>query len=286
MKLVRYQGEQGPLLGVVAGGSIVTLAQHLPQLPREMPALIESWPRARPAIEEVLAGASPDLALADAHLLAPVARPGKIMAIGLNFADHIAETGLERPERPLWFTKAVTSVAGPFDAIELPRVSASLDYEAELVAVIGRRCRHVEVAEAAGAIFGYCAGNDVTVRDWQRHSSQWCVGKSFDTHAPIGPWIVTADEIGDPHALDVRCLVNGELRQHSNTRHLVFDIFDQIAYLSAAMTLEPGDLVFTGTPGGVGAAMQPPRWLVAGDLVRVEIEAVGAIEGVVTPEPV
>ena len=134
--------------------------------------------------------------------------------------------------------------------------------------MIGKRCRHVSKAEAASVVFGYAAGNDVSVRDWQFHTAQWIVGKSFDTHAPIGPWIVTSDEIGDPHTLGIRAFVNGERRQNSNTRNLVFNVFDQIAYLSQAMTLMPGDMIFTGTPGGVGMAMKPPSFLKAGDVVR------------------
>jgi ureidoglycolate lyase len=152
------------------------------------------------------------------------------------------------------------------------------------VAVIGSGGRHIAKAAASDAVFGYMCGNDVSVRDWQRHTPQWMLGKSFDTHAPVGPWITTADEVGDPHALDIRCSVNGDVRQQSNTCNLVFDTFDQIAHVSQAMTLEPGDLIFTGTPGGVGAAMKPPSFLKAGDRVRVEIERLGVIEGVMTAE--
>jgi 2-keto-4-pentenoate hydratase/2-oxohepta-3-ene-1,7-dioic acid hydratase in catechol pathway len=160
-----------------------------------------------------------------------------------------------------------------------------VDYEAEFVVVIGRRCRHVTKQEAADAVFGYAAGNDVSVRDWQFRTGQYVLGKSFDTHAPFGPWIVTADEIGDPHNLGIRCFVNGAKRQDSNTRHLVFDVFDQIAHLSEAMTLEPGDVIYTGTPGGVGFAAQPPEFLKAGDVVRVEIDRIGALEARLVPEP-
>ena len=150
--------------------------------------------------------------------------------------------------------------------------------------MIGRGGRHIGKANANDAIFGYCAGNDVTVRDWQFKTPQWVLGKSFDTHAPFGPWIVTAEEIGDPHNLGVRCFVNGEKRQDSNTKHLVFNVYDQVEELSKAMTLEPGDAIFTGTPAGVGAAMKPPAWLKAGDVVRIEIDKIGAIENTVAPE--
>jgi 2-keto-4-pentenoate hydratase/2-oxohepta-3-ene-1,7-dioic acid hydratase in catechol pathway len=200
------------------------------------------------------------------------------MAIGLNYADHIAESKMETPEHQIWFSKAPTAVNGPYDAIQAPKVSQTLDYEAELVAIVGKGGRHIAKADAAGAVFGYCCGNDATVRAWQARTSQWVLGKSFDTHAPFGPWITTADEVADPHALSIRCLVNGEVRQNSNTRHLVFNVWDQIEELSQVMTLEPGDLIFTGTPGGVGAAMTPRRFLKHGDRVQVEIEGLGALD--------
>lgn len=206
------------------------------------------------------------------------------MGIGLNYADHIKESGQETPHHQVWFTKAVTAINGPFDRIEIPRASPMVDYEAELVVVVGKRCRHVPKESAAEVVFGYCVGNDVSVRDWQLRTPQWVLGKSFDTHAPIGPWIVTADEVGDPHTMGIRCFVNGERRQNSNTENLVFNVYDQIAHLSEAMTLEPGDLIFTGTPGGVGGAMRPPKFLKAGDKVRVEIDRIGAIEAVMHPE--
>jgi len=188
------------------------------------------------------------------------------------------------PPHQIWFTKAVTSINGPFDPIELPIASAQVDYEAELVVIIGNRCKHVPKESAADVVFGYCAGNDVSVRDWQMQTAQWVLGKSFDTHAPIGPWIVTADEIGDPHTMGIRCFVNGERRQNSNTQNLVFNVYEQIAHLSRAMTLEPGDIIFTGTPGGVGLAMRPPQFLKAGDKVRVEIDRIGFIEAEMQPE--
>jgi len=216
-------------------------------------------------------------------LLSPVRRPGKIMGIGLNYADHAAEAAMELPKDQLWFSKAATAINDPFGGLQLPRVSDALDYEAELVIVIGRKCRHVARSDVRSVIFGYCAGNDATVRDWQFKTSQFVLGKSFDSHAPIGPWIVTADAL-DPSALEITCKVNGELRQHSNTRHLIFDCAAIIEHLSKAMTLEPGDLIFTGTPSGVGAVMKPPKFLRVGDVVRVEIEGIGAIENKVIRE--
>jgi 2-keto-4-pentenoate hydratase/2-oxohepta-3-ene-1,7-dioic acid hydratase in catechol pathway len=222
--------------------------------------------------------------LASVRLEAPVQRPGKIWAIGLNYADHIAESNMATPERQVWFTKAQTSVNAPFADVVIAKGTMTTDYEVELVAVIGKGGKHIGAADAPGAIFGYCVGNDVTERMWQHASPQWSLGKSFDTHAPMGPWIVTADEVGDPHALGLRCLVNGEVRQNSNTANLVFDIWQQVEHLSVGMTLEPGDCLFTGTPGGVGAAMDPRQFLKAGDVVRCEVDGLGSIETLMVAE--
>ncbi len=244
--------------------------------------LIGAWTDWKEPLAQLTAVPHDD-ALADVELLAPIARPGKILGIGLNYADHVAESGMEKPADQMWFAKMGTTANGPFAPIPLPRVSTALDYEAELVIVVGRPAKHVATTDAPAHIFGYCVGNDVSVRDWQLRTSQFTIGKSFDGHAPFGPWIVTADEL-DPSGLVIGCTVNGEQRQKSNTHNLVFDCADQIAFLSQAMTLEPGDILFTGTPGGVGAAMKPPQFLKAGDVVRVEIEGIGAIENRVEPE--
>jgi ureidoglycolate lyase len=175
-------------------------------------------------------------------------------------------------------------VNAPFGGIHKPVISDQLDYEVELVAVVGKKGRRISAERAPEHVFGYAVGNDVTVRDWQQKTPQWMLGKSFDTHCPFGPGIVTADEVGDPHILGLRSFVNGELRQNSNTRHLVFNVWKQIAELSQAMTLEPGDIIFTGTPGGVGFAFKPPKPLVVGDTVRCEIDKIGAIENRVIAE--
>lgn len=278
MKIGRFshQGQIG--IGVVSGDRIHPIAGA-----PGMIALIEDFAAWRHRIA-ALEAASDGIPLAEVKLLSPIERPGKIMAIGLNYADHAAEAAMELPTEQLWFAKAATAINGPFDTIDLPKVSTALDYEAELVIVIGKRCRHVSRADAASVIFGFCAGNDVTVRDWQFKTSQFILGKSFDTHAPIGPWIVTGDTI-DPSDLEISSSVNGERRQHSNTKYFIFDVAAIIEHLSKVMTLEPGDLIFTGTPAGVGAVMKPPKWLVAGDLVKVEIAGIGAIENRVAPEP-
>lgn len=270
MRIAVYESASGPRIGVVTGDRIVDAGLEGPLADH-----VEGWSAIAPGLQAL--DPASGLPLSSVRLLAPVPRPGKIFAIGLNYADHIAESGMGTPERQVWFTKAQTSVNGPFDPVQVPKVSQAVDYEAEMVAVIGRRGKNISREDAAAHIFGYCVGNDVTERLWQHATPQWSLGKSFDTHAPFGPWITTADEV-DPHALDIRCTVNGEERQSSNTRHLVFDVFDQVAHLSQAMTLEPGDVIFTGTPGGIGAAMSPRRFLKAGDVVRVEIEGLGAIE--------
>lgn len=285
MKLVTFSSREGaPSIGIVTQDQrIIDIAKHLPEAPRDMKVLIEQFSAWAPKLH-LLAKAPGDLALEDAHLLAPVLRPGKILGLGLNYADHVEESGMARPEHQLWFCKLSTSARGPYESIDLPKVSEQLDYEAELAFIIGKRCRHVSRAQAPEAIFGYCVANDVSVRDWQLRTSQFSLGKSFDTHAPFGPWITTRDEIKDPHGLSISSTVNGELRQSSNTSQLIFDCYDQIAHLSQVCTLEPGDVILTGTPGGVGAGFKPPRWLKAGDVVRVEIQGLGHIENRVENE--
>ncbi|HEX4302522.1 MAG TPA: fumarylacetoacetate hydrolase family protein [Rhizomicrobium sp.] len=285
MKLVTFETGAAPQLGAVIGERVVPLQRAAPGLPGDMIGLIAAWKNIEREVRAIAAAGAGALPLAEVHLLAPIRRPGKIMAIGLNYADHIAESKMETPANQVWFSKASTSTNGPYDPIEVPKVSQALDYEAELVAVIGQGGRHIAKDAAASAIFGYCCGNDATERAWQHRTPQWVLGKSFDSHAPFGPWITTADEVADPHALSIRCLVNDELRQDSNTRHLVFGIWDQIAHLSQAMTLEPGDLVFTGTPGGIGAAMKPMQFLKPGDRVRIEIEGLGALDNPCAAEP-
>ena len=277
MKLATFTIAEEPELAAVDGASVIPLSRPAP-LAADMIDLIARWPELASEVRRRVEAGRDAIPLDQVRLLAPIARPGKIMAIGLNYADHIAESGLPKPEQQVWFCKQPSAVNGPFDPIQIPKVSNTVDYEAELVAVIGVRAKHVTRDAAPKAVFGYCVGNDVSERTWQRHTPQWVLGKSFDTHAPFGPWITTADELGDPHGYAIRCLVNGEVRQNSNTAQLVFNVWDQIEHLSKAMTLEPGDIIYTGTPGGVGAAMKPPQFLRPGDRVRCEIEGLGAIE--------
>jgi 2-keto-4-pentenoate hydratase/2-oxohepta-3-ene-1,7-dioic acid hydratase in catechol pathway len=278
MKLCTYTAAGRTRTGIVAGDSVIDSG-----VDGTMIDLIRDWAALKPQLE-AKAAAGGGLPLAAVKLEAPVQRPGKIFAIGLNYADHIAETGMQAPERQVWFTKAQTSINPPFDPILIARGSTTVDYEVELVAIVGTGGKHIAAGDAASTVFGYCVGNDVSERKWQHASPQWSLGKSFDTHAPIGPWIVTADELGDPHSLDIRCFVNGEKRQDSNTRQLVFDLWQQIEHLSQAMTLEPGDVLFTGTPGGVGAAMDPRQYLKPGDVVRCEIDRLGHIEATMAAE--
>jgi 2-keto-4-pentenoate hydratase/2-oxohepta-3-ene-1,7-dioic acid hydratase in catechol pathway len=285
MKLVTFStAGSEPRIGVVDGDDVADVRAVDDRLPGRMEELLEAGAEARAALEAALSGA-PRIAMADVGLHSPVLRPPKILAVGLNYADHVEEAGMDTPSIPMIFNKQSTSAHGPFEPFHRPRVSDKLDYEGELAIVIGRRCRHVPKERAGEVIAGYTVCNDVSVRDWQMRSATFTMGKSFDTHCPLGPWIVTADELPDPHRLRIRTWVNGELRQDSNTRHLIFDCFDLVEHLSTAFTLEPGDVIPTGTPGGVGATMKPRRYLVPGDRVRIEIEGIGAIENEVIEEP-
>ena len=282
MKLATFRHEGTTRIGVVHGDEIVDLAAAAPELPRDMLGLLEAGPE---ALATAHAAGGPRLALDVVRLEAPIARPPKFLAVGLNYADHVAESGLETPAHPTIFNKQSTCVVGPTDPVHVPKASHVVDYEGELGFVIGRRCRHVSRDDAADVIAGYLIVNDVTVRDWQLRIPTWTMGKSFDTHGPLGPWIVTPDELPDPHRLRLRTWVNGELRQDSNTKELIYGCVDLVEHLSTAFTLEPGDVIPTGTPSGVGIAMKPPRLLVAGDVVRIEIEGIGQIENPVIAEP-
>jgi 2-keto-4-pentenoate hydratase/2-oxohepta-3-ene-1,7-dioic acid hydratase in catechol pathway len=276
MKIARFEIEGRIELGVVRDEGIVAL-DRVGFGYFDMLALIAAGSEVLGDIRRRTASAAAHHRLEDVRLLAPL-RPGKYLAIGMNYARHVAEMGhAERPAHQYWFNKQTTCVNGPFDAID-PGVTQMLDYEVELGVVVGRTAKSVTAAQALGHVFGYLVANDVSARDWQKHSPTFTMGKSFDTHGPIGPWIVTADEVPDPQALALRCLVNGEIRQQSSTADMSFSVAEQIEYLSTAFTLEPGDLLATGTPEGVGAAMDPPRFLQPGDIVRCEIDGIGAIE--------
>ncbi len=229
-----------------------------------------------------------EVPLNSADLRQPILRPGKILAIGLNYAAHAKESVSFIKSTPAsvqkWFNKQATAANGPYDPVHLPVVSEQLDYEAELVAIVGKTARHVPEDRALEVIAGYCCGCDVSVRDWQRASQTMIMGKGFDTHAPFGPFLVTPNEISDFSSLQVRGYVNEELRQSGHVRDMVFSLTQQIVHLTQAFTLEPGDLIFTGTPAGVGAGFDPPKWLKEGDRMRVEIDGLGHIENEIVRE--
>jgi 2-keto-4-pentenoate hydratase/2-oxohepta-3-ene-1,7-dioic acid hydratase in catechol pathway len=277
LKLLRYDYKGKTHLGAAVGEGIVPLdALEF----STMLSLIESGPDARTRVRAHIESNPPVLAISETKLLAPIEKPGKYLAIGMNYAKHLEEAdklGVKRSKYQAWFNKQTTCLIGPYDDID-PGVSEKVDYEVELGAVIGRFVKSVSEADAPTCVFGYFVANDVSARDWQFHTPTFTMGKSFDTHGPIGPWIVTADEVADPHALNLRTYVNGKIRQNSNTRNMIHDLWQQIAYLSTAFTLEPGDLIATGTPEGVGVAMDPPVFLQPGDIVRCEIDGIGAIE--------
>jgi 2-keto-4-pentenoate hydratase/2-oxohepta-3-ene-1,7-dioic acid hydratase in catechol pathway len=270
-----------PALGIVEGDEVVDLsAVGVPSEPAAALAKVGG------AGLEKLAASAPRLPLAEVQLLAPAA-PRKYLGVALNYADHIAETGMEAPEVPVFFNKQVTCVVGPGADVHMPKVSTLLDYEAELALVIGKRCRHVPVERAHEVIAGYTCANDLSVRDWQGRAQTMTIGKSFDTHGPLGPWLVTPDEVGDPQDLRIRCTVDEEQRQDASTAEMVFDCFQQVSHLSEACTLEPGDVIATGTPSGVGIGRTPIREnvLQVGQTVRVEIERIGELVNTVVAEP-
>ncbi|MDG2535171.1 fumarylacetoacetate hydrolase family protein [Sphingomonas sp. HITSZ_GF] len=279
MRLVRFDSAQGVRLGVMRGDEVVPLDSLADRYPT-MLAVIADGAEALEAIATLRDSGAAGLSLGDVSLLAPIERPGKYLAIGMNYRKHIEEAkrlGVATPTNQFWFNKQTSCIVGPYADTD-PGVSKALDYEVELGVVIGKPAKHVTADQSRDHIFGYVVCNDVSARDWQQHSPTFTMGKSFDTHGPIGPWIVTADEVADPHTLGLRSYVNGELRQDGNTEQLVYNIWDQIAYLSTAFTLDPGDLIATGTPDGVGVARQPPLFLQPGDVVRCEVEQIGAIE--------
>jgi len=288
MKLVTFSHRGRTSIGKVAGARVVDLAAADSSLPGTMRELLAGGRAMLQRAATVDPQLAPGYPLADVRLEAPVPNPSKYLAIGMNYGKHVVEAkraGVEVPDSQVWFNKQVSCINGPYDPVHMPRVSDKLDYEAELGVVIGTRCRHVPADKAREVIAGYLVCNDVSVRDWQRRSATMTLGKSFNTTGPIGPWIVTDDEVPDPLALTLRMRVNGEVRQEARTSEMIYSIYDQIAYLSTVMTLEPGDILATGTPSGVGAAMDPPSFLKIGDVMRVEIDGIGHIENRVVPEP-
>ena len=283
MKLVTFQHDGHAHAGAVAGAEVVSLKSS--GFPTVI-SFLEAGPEAALRLEVLLAKPPDDAVfpLSAVKLLAPIPRPPKIICIGLNYRDHAIETNSPIPTIPIVFTKFPSIVIGPGEPIVLPRNSEKPDYEAELAVVIGKGGRHITADNALDHVFGYLNFNDVSARDFQLATSQWTIGKTFDTFAPMGPWIVSKNEIADPHNLRIGCAINGEQLQDSNTRELIFRIPELIAYLSSVFTLEAGDVIATGTPPGVGMARKPPRWLRAGDNVSVAVEGLGELRNPVVAE--
>ncbi|GDX84251.1 5-oxopent-3-ene-1,2,5-tricarboxylate decarboxylase [Methylococcaceae bacterium] len=276
MKLATFTYQNQTRIGAVIENQIVDGLGDT-SLPSNMIIFLEQGDSALQKMQRLISSEAHRILLADVQLLAPIPRPRKFLGIGLNYADHIDETGLEKPEYPMFFTKQSSCVIGHGMAIEMPIVSEKADYEGELAFVIGKRCKNVSVENAHNVIAGFTIVNDVTVRDWQFRTPTWTIGKSFDTHGPMGPWMVTADEIPNPHALSLKTWVDDDLRQNSNTCYMMFNCYEMIAYLSQAMTLEVGDVITTGTPSGVGVKMKPRGYLKAGQVVKIEIEGIGLL---------
>jgi 2-keto-4-pentenoate hydratase/2-oxohepta-3-ene-1,7-dioic acid hydratase in catechol pathway len=291
VRLVSFSLPNGPIRpGLVLGDEVVDLSDPTTGLPATMRALLALGPDALGRVRAAAASSAARHGSAAVTLHAPVPDPPAILAIGMNYRAHVAEMGREAPEWQYWFNKQRTAIAGPGDAIVLPTVSEMVDYEGELAMVIGPRCQHVPAARALEVVAGSTVINDVSARDWQWRTPTFTLGKSFDTHAPCGPELVTGDELGDPGRLGIRTWVNDELRQDSSTSDLIFGCAAMIEYLTTAFPLEPGTIIATGTPAGVGAGFDPPRFLADGDVVRIAIEGVGELRNLVVqgqaPHPV
>jgi len=287
MKLVTYKYKNSTGIGSLLEESIVPFSTNK-HLPDNMLAFLQGGESLIEEAQDLCSNPKHLISMEEVILKAPILRPPKIIAIGLNYKDHIEEVRaagreMATPEVPMIFNKQSLSATGPFDDVHDPKVSDMLDYEGELTMVIGKKCRHVPRDNAKDVIAGYCIANDLSVRDWQLRVPTFTIGKSFDTHCPFGPAIVTPDEISDPHNLNITTHVNGEIRQDSNTKHLLFNCFVLIEHLSTAFTLEPGDLILTGTSSGVGVA--EGKFLKQGDVIKISISELGYIENRVIDEP-
>ena len=286
MRWVTVATDEGARACMVDQGEYVDINAADPLLPSSVRELLElggeGIQRARAALSRGIVRHDPQ----DVRLLAPVPDPQKVICVGLNYKDHAAESGVPAPDEPVLFSKFPSALIGHGESIVLPAASTEVDYEAELVVVIGRRGRHIPRNRALEYVGGYAVGHDVSARDWQMNKpgKQWMAGKTFDTFAPVGPEIVTPDEAGDPHNLGIRLRLNGQTMQDSSTSQLIFRVDVLIEYMSKVFTLEPGDLIFTGTPPGVGMARKPPVWLKPGDVVEVEIDRLGTLRNPVVAE--
>jgi 2-keto-4-pentenoate hydratase/2-oxohepta-3-ene-1,7-dioic acid hydratase in catechol pathway len=279
MRLATIETPHGPRAAAYVEGAYIDLHAADPRLPTGVRQLLEGGPDLLRLAREVVGSNLATRIPAAVRLLPPIPDPPKIVCMGLNYRDHAAETGAKIPAEPVLFSKFSTALIGPEAPIVLPSVSKKVDYEAELVLVVGKKGRHLSAATALNHLAGYAVGNDVSARDWQleKDGRQWLAGKTFDTFAPLGPWLVTADEVSDPQNLGIRLRLNGQTMQDSNTRQMIFPAAVAVAYISQVVTLQPGDLIFTGTPPGVGMARKPPVWLKAGDVVEVEIDGLGVL---------
>jgi 2-keto-4-pentenoate hydratase/2-oxohepta-3-ene-1,7-dioic acid hydratase in catechol pathway len=285
MRLLTYQSPGGPRVAGVHHGEYVDLNQTDSRIPCGMRGLLAQGPEGLARAADALTTGDP-LSLQELHLLPAVPDPEKIICVGLNYADHARESGGQPPPEPVLFNKFPTAIAAPGQAIVLPGLSREVDYEAELVVVVGIGGRHIPRSEARRHVAAYCCGNDVSARDWQlrKPGGQRLLGKSFDTFAPIGPALVTADEIPEPGELKIELRLNGQVMQNSSTAEWIFPVDELVTYVSDVCTLSPGDLIFTGTPPGVGFARTPPVFLQAGDTAEVEIEGIGVLRNPVVAE--
>ena len=283
MKLVNflYKGEKN--IGALLDDGVCSFKSILDKYSMSMMEFIEQIDDLSPKVSKFINSNPEVIPLSEIEFLPVIERPGKVLAVGLNYKDHAKETGMDLPKVPMIFTKQSTSVLGHQGEIHKPKVSDAVDYEGEMAFVIGKKCRHVSKEDALDVIAGVTICNDVSVRDWQIASPTFTMGKSFDTHCPIGPYIVTMDEISDIHNLKIKTYVNDELRQDSCTDQLIFDCFDLIEHITKAFTLEPGDIIATGTSSGVGVVLG--KYLVPNDVVRIELENVGTLENKVVLEP-
>jgi 2-keto-4-pentenoate hydratase/2-oxohepta-3-ene-1,7-dioic acid hydratase in catechol pathway len=287
MKLMMFQKAGGPAMGLVEGDTVIDLAAADSALPKDLAALIAAGPSALAAVKAAAAKApaSAKVALASVKAALPIARPSKFICVGLNYALHAKEGGHPIPTYPSFFLRVPTSLVAAGAPVIRPKVSIQLDYECELTIVIGKGGRHIPEAKALDHVFGYTLFNDVSVRDYQRKTTQWTAGKNFDGTGPLGPWIVTADELpAGASGLRICTRVNGETMQDSNTSDMIFSTANVVATLSEFMTLEPGDLIATGTPSGVAHARKPPAWMKAGDTVEVEVERIGVLSNPIVDE--
>ena len=283
MKLVNFLFKGEKNIGALLDDGVCSFKSISDKYSMSMLEFIEQMDDLSPKVSKFINSNPEVIPLSEIEFLPVIERPGKVLAVGLNYKDHAKETGMDLPEVPMIFTKQSTSVLGHQGEIHKPKVSDAVDYEGEMAFVIGKKCRHVSKEDALDVIAGVTICNDVSVRDWQIASPTFTMGKSFDTHCPIGPYIVTMDEISDIHNLKIKTYVNDELRQDSCTDQLIFDCFDLIEHITKAFTLEPGDIIATGTSSGVGVVLG--KYLVPNDVVRIELENVGTLENKVILEP-